>query len=911
MTGATVEVNEGVGGGAAGAAAGDPMDVHFPYESLATRVFREYEVLDDAARAVPITERRKNSRSGRFNTARLRALQQFVLGVGGAGLSVREQRLLYDFLEVWDSRDSADPLATNDSYSLQAVFPTISSFTSALRDDLIDAVLDAGWKKLSIREGAHKLYPVRARLVNDVSGEIEWMTIAYIPLVRIQVELAAQERSRLRRCGILQRVLYVCMRTAMAASRFGAEVRMNGRLLMAFPRVLLYVCDQPEERAVLCMKAGKCQRPCSQCDVQVDVAGSYEALNAAERDVVETLERQLEAAGHRSHNRERARRETLEAVDSLTGFVPALAAMDGLSTAPYLMYKMIGFDALHVLDLGVTRYLVQWLVEAFAKICSGDVPLAGTDAATRRVCNMRLGQVGRRSKACRTAPGYLVKLDETQAVFTGKQQRDGVSGIPHLVAGVWRSRGALHATDNIEQSVSPVGVYSPTLPVGDGIEDALPDLATRVAALHLDGPQEGEGDDASDGGGGGPFDWQAYRAVWQQTPVDQAITAMFAEFAVLHAEMSGYTCSTSPLPLTLDVGKCIANRAERFVTLYVTPILGAQHSTKIHRLLCHVMGAIRMHGNINNGNAGINEGLHKEDKPYYARTSKGIMEFTRQLVVQAQGARIIKRRNAGDDEGAAALLEHCRSDEDCDSDGSGLDVDEEGLLGDGRVDWPNGGVAEREADQAPAPAPSGLRAVNAAVRAPAYHLRRVPLSTIAQWPGLSGIAAALELPEDERVRLSSRISFMAVFECGWTVQQLLYASPCFRGAPWYDCVLYSPTPDASSLAVAEVRAIVRRPEGDVAVVADMAVVEGVPNCPLVSRGCTRLAWSVPEGASDICLRTLPLACVRRVVHVVPDFADMVERVGVEAVPPGWDAPVADRLAMRFFINAFYPWASSP
>lgn len=200
----------------------------------------------------------------------------------------------------------------------------------------------------SRRPPAHKLYPVRVRLVNDVSRKIEWMTVAYIPLVRIQVESAAQERSRLRRCGILQRVLYVCMRTAMAASRFGAEVCVGGRQLMAFPRVLLYVCDQPEERAVLCMKAGKCQRPCSQCDVQVDVAGSSEALSATERDVVETLERQLEAAGHRSNNRERARCETLEAVDSLTGFVPALAAMDGLSTSPYLLYKMVGFDALHV-----------------------------------------------------------------------------------------------------------------------------------------------------------------------------------------------------------------------------------------------------------------------------------------------------------------------------------------------------------------------------------------------------------------------------------------------------------------------------------------------------------------------------------------------------------------------------------
>lgn len=35
-------------------------------------------------------------------------------------------------------------------------------------------------------------------------------------------------------------------------------------------------------------------------------------------------------------------------MDSLTGFVPALAAMDGLSTSPYLVYKMVGFDALHV-----------------------------------------------------------------------------------------------------------------------------------------------------------------------------------------------------------------------------------------------------------------------------------------------------------------------------------------------------------------------------------------------------------------------------------------------------------------------------------------------------------------------------------------------------------------------------------
>lgn len=64
------------------------MDPEYQYQSLATRIFSLYEVLDDAARSVPILQRRRNSRCGRFTTPRLRALQQFVLGVGGAGLSV-------------------------------------------------------------------------------------------------------------------------------------------------------------------------------------------------------------------------------------------------------------------------------------------------------------------------------------------------------------------------------------------------------------------------------------------------------------------------------------------------------------------------------------------------------------------------------------------------------------------------------------------------------------------------------------------------------------------------------------------------------------------------------------------------------------------------------------------------------
>lgn len=185
-------------------------------------------------------------------------------------------------------------------------------------------------------------------MINDVSSDVTWVTVAYIPLVRKLTETAADDRSRLRRCGILQRSLFACMRTAIAASHVGVETLVGDQMLTAFPRVLLYVCDKPEERSALCLRAGNCQRPCTTCDVRVEVCGSATALTARERNVVEIYERQLEVSFLRQHNIERQRMETLQADHILTGFVPALAGTAGLSTPPYILHKMIGFDALHV-----------------------------------------------------------------------------------------------------------------------------------------------------------------------------------------------------------------------------------------------------------------------------------------------------------------------------------------------------------------------------------------------------------------------------------------------------------------------------------------------------------------------------------------------------------------------------------
>lgn len=141
------------------------------------------------------------------------------------------------------------------------------------------------------------------------------MTVAYVPVVKTLQETAADERGRLRRCGNMQRVLYLAFREAFSASHCGYMIPPLTELRL-FPRLLLYICDQPEERLVLRHKGGKCKRPCSQCDVRVEVCGAPVALDARGREVLASLERHFETACYHRRALHRQRRLTLEAMDS-------------------------------------------------------------------------------------------------------------------------------------------------------------------------------------------------------------------------------------------------------------------------------------------------------------------------------------------------------------------------------------------------------------------------------------------------------------------------------------------------------------------------------------------------------------------------------------------------------------------
>jgi len=147
----------------------------------------------------------------------------------------------------------------------------------------------------------------------------------------------------------------------------------------------------------------------------------------------------------------------------------------------------------------------------------------------------------------------------------------------------------------------------------------------------------------------------------------------------------------------------------------------------------------------------------------------------------------------------------------------------------------------------------------------------------------------------------------ARFECGTRVRQQLRAADDNLGSPWHDAVLYHPGGDESRLCIGELRAIVRGRKGDAVVLVPMEVVAAEPLCPFDARGCVRHKWRAVDNATDLSLRFVPVEHVRRLAFVVPDFADLAGRRGVDADLPPMNRPLQERLEMRFFLNVFFPW----
>lgn len=197
---------------------------------------------------------------------------------------------------------------------------------------------------------------------------------------------------------------------------------------------------------------------------------------------------------------------------------------------------------------------------------------------------------------------------------------------------------------------------------------------------------------------------------------------------------------------------------------------------------------------------------------------------------------------------------------------------------------------------------------------------RMTVDSLSRRPGLGSIGRVLNRPAKFKLGVTQSKAFVAELDCGASLKQIVRASSSFRGTPWYDAVVYTLEDDSSTTQgsdddksdtsvqyIGEVRAIIRAKGEDWAVICNMAPEEAAPPCPLSARECTPVKWAVPADGEDWSITAVPFRRIARVVHIVPDFEDLLKRRGLLGLPPAAGGPLADLRAMRYFVNAFYPW----
>jgi len=298
------------------------------------------------------------------------------------------------------------------------------------------------------------------------------------------------------------------------------------------------------------------------------------------------------------------------------------------------------------------------------------------------------------------------------------------------------------------------------------------------------------------------YDWAAYQAKWGETPIQDTVTALFAEYTVLHARIRDKSGARCPPTMTLDVAESFDKQAATFVTDYLTPILEHIFSTKVHKLLRHILGAVRMHGNLRNGNTSGNETYHEADKVFYGRTYKRSDVFTEKVVRHAQGSRELLAARPLATADPHGGLQPTLSAQDSTAGAAARGgqppaaVANMAATGAAVPDRPLPVPPARLTDSVVAP---GRRVPPPAVAATATgpvasarvdHLTRVRVKELAKTPGLAAADKVLGLPGSASVPTLSFVRIAARFDCGSVRDQQLYAVPSYYGRSWFDALLY-------------------------------------------------------------------------------------------------------------------------
>lgn len=191
--------------------------------------------------------------------------------------------------------------------------------------------------------------------------------------------------------------------------------------------------------------------------------------------------------------------------------------------------------------------LVQRILRVFPFFCKDQLPLCGSTPAAYRIANRRMAFFGRRSRAVTTSPGYILPATLKPTAFTSAQLREVVPTMAFLVAYLFclgRRRSAPGAPS-----------------AGSGPTTAGSSRGRRQAAAAHSAPGVDADEELFEPTVRIPksrcpptiVDWAAYKEVFDETPLEDAITAMFAEYAVLYSRIFGWTTPPASPPTLLDV----------------------------------------------------------------------------------------------------------------------------------------------------------------------------------------------------------------------------------------------------------------------------------------------------------------------------------------------------------------------
>lgn len=348
---------------------------------------------------------------------------------------------------------------------------------------------------------------------------------------------------------------------------------------------------------------------------------------------------------------------------------------------------------------------------------------------------------------------YVVQKYETQATFSGAQQRAGVYAHPYNVEGLFGLGKPKKRTGSSHGAGTEDAELAAALQAAEASGDGLSPVPAGDDASHTgtDGASNGAGGAVDDDDAGEKlpsnfrFDWDVYRQAFGSLPLEKTVTSMFAQYAVLYARIWRNVGPGSVNPMTINEGEAIQSQAERFILKFCTPLLRVIHTTNVHRLLRHVIDAVRWHGNVSNGNTAENESAHKNDKSSYVRTNKDIENFTFQLVRHAQGSREVLGKHKAIDAERAERIEPSTAQLSDTVWHKKVDDEANASVEEGQIDGASPGIGDGRT---------------------ARGLPRVTVGELSKRPGLYSLQELLGMEAAQHASVLSRRHFSARYQCG-------------------------------------------------------------------------------------------------------------------------------------------------